>query len=102
MLAQHYTISNQDPLRYLRTRNFEYNDGDFIFRKDNIWKGLYHAIANCNLILAQIDDQQRLFGPGIYELIKGEALALRAYLHFDALRIFAASALSNADAEGIP
>ncbi|SFC19289.1 SusD family protein [Parapedobacter composti] len=102
VLAQHYTISNEDPLRYLRTRNFEYNDGDFIVRKDNIWKGLYHAIANCNLILARIDGQARLFQPGMHELIKGEALALRAYLHFDALRLFAPSPLRNAGAQGIP
>jgi len=102
VLAQHYTISNQDPLRYLQTSHFEYGDGDFITRKDQIWKGLYHAIANCNLILAQIDDNASLFAPGIYELIKGEALALRAYLHFDALRLFAPSPASNADAEGIP
>ena len=102
VLAQHYTISSQDPLRYQQTSLFEYGDGDFINRKDKIWKGLYHAIANCNLILAQLDDNDNLFAPGIYELIKGEALALRAYLHFDVLRLFAPSPASNAGAEGIP
>lgn len=102
VLAQHYTISNQDPLRYLRTSQYAYNDGDFIARKDRIWKGLYHAIANCNLILANIDDNSALFSPGIYELIKGEALALRAYLHFDALRLFAPAPASDASADAIP
>src|SRR5690606_20711938 len=102
VLAQHYTISNQDPLRYLRTSQYAYNDGDFIARKDRIWKGLYHAIANCNLILAIIDDNSALFSPGIYELIKGEALALRAYLHFDALRLFAPAPASDASADAIP
>src|SRR5690606_1986761 len=59
-------------------------------------------IANCNLILAQIDDNAGLFAPGIYALIKGETLALRAYLHFDALRLFAPAPASDADADAIP
>jgi len=44
VLAQLYTISNDDPLGYLHTRNFEYNDGNFINRKDGIWEGLYNAL----------------------------------------------------------
>lgn len=102
VLAQLYTISNDDPLGYLHTRNFEYNDGNFINRKDGIWEGLYNAIANCNLILENIDARSRLFQPGIFELIKGEALALRAYFHFDALRLFAPAPISNAGGRGIP
>lgn len=102
VLAQHYTISNQDPLGYLQTSRYAYNDDDFIARKDRIWSGLYHAIANCNLILGQIDGDAALFAPGVYELIKGEALALRAYFHFDALRLFAPAPASNAGADAIP
>jgi len=37
-----------------------------------------------------------------YPLIKGEALALRAYMHFDALRLFAPSYLTAASAAAIP
>jgi len=102
VLAQHYTISNRDPLRYLQTGRYEYEDGDFRARKDKIWSGLYHGIANRNLSLAQIDDNAGLFAPGIYALIKGETLALRAYLHFDALRLFAPAPASDADADAIP
>lgn len=40
------------------------------------------------MILEQIDARQDVFEPGMYEIIKGEALAMRAYCHFDLLRLF--------------
>ncbi|MFC3198628.1 RagB/SusD family nutrient uptake outer membrane protein [Parapedobacter deserti] len=102
VLIQNYNISANDPLRYMQTRNFQYDNGDFIRRKDGIWRGLYHAIANCNLILEHIDEQERIFAPGYYALIKGETLALRAYLHFDALRLFAPAFAVSPNANAIP
>lgn len=102
VLAQNYQISANDPHRYLPTKNFEYNDSDFIRRKDDIWTGLYHGIVNSNLILEQVDKQQHLFTGDNHSLIKGEALALRAYFHLDALRLFAPSYRSASGAEAIP
>ena len=88
VLAQNYQISANDPY--------------FIERKDAIWKGLYHGIVNANLILEEIDEKERIFTEDNYALIKGEALALRAYFHLDALRLFAPSYRSNSAAEAIP
>lgn len=102
VLAQNYQMAAHDPHKYLRTKNFEYDDPDFIRRKDGIWKGLFHAIVNCNLILEQIDQKQHLFTQDDYPLIKGETLALRAYFHLDALRLFAPSYRSAPMAEAIP
>ncbi len=99
VLAQNYTLTDNDAYYYLKTSKYLYTDPDFISRKDNIWQGLYNAIANCNLLLSNIDSKQKLFTGNNYALIKGEALALRAYLHFDLLRMFAP--VSPA-AKGIP
>ena len=57
-----------------------------------IWSQAYNSIANCNSILSKIDaTDSSLFRSRNHEkmLIKGEALALRAFLHFDMLRLFA-------------
>ncbi|SFW84469.1 RagB/SusD family nutrient uptake outer membrane protein [Chitinophaga sancti] len=89
VLAQNYTLSDNDKYYYLKTSKYIYTDADFISRKDNIWQGLYNAIANCNLLLSNVDKKRKLFTGNNYALIKGEALALRAYLHFDLLRLFA-------------
>lgn len=103
VMAQNYTLSTLiDPLRYLQTQKFHYADGDFIRRKDQAWDGLYNAIVNVNLILSHIDSKKEIFSDNNYALIKGEALALRAYLHFDVFRMFGSSFSSSGKKSGIP
>ncbi len=55
---------------------------------DAIWSNLYNAIANDNLILDNIDAKAELFHADDFSLIKAEAFALRAFVHFDLLRMF--------------
>ena len=102
VLAQNYSISFFDNMAYRQTSLYNYKDAAFISRKDAVWKGLYHAISSCNLILENLESGRSILTSERYALIKGEALALRAYFHFDLLRLFAPSYLSNAEAKGIP
>ena len=69
---------------------------------EGIWKNNYSGISNVNNLLAHIDDDVKLFSEGNYEVIKGEALALRAMLHFDLLRCFGVSFAVNSDMPSIP
>lgn len=55
---------------------------------DPIWKNAYNAIANINSILACIDEKKNVFTGDDYSIIKGEALGLRAFLHFDLMRLY--------------
>ncbi|UYQ94175.1 RagB/SusD family nutrient uptake outer membrane protein [Chitinophaga horti] len=71
-------------------------------RIDAIWNGLYNSIANDNKILENIDQQKSVFSGVNYQVIKGEALALRAFIHFDLLRAFGASYAENPDKLTIP
>jgi len=89
VLAQNYTLATgMDPMYYLQTGRYNYKDIDFITRKDKTWKGLYNGIVNANLILQEIDKKPDLFTGNNFALIKGEAMALRAFLHFDLFRLF--------------
>ncbi|WP_316817129.1 RagB/SusD family nutrient uptake outer membrane protein [Pedobacter nyackensis] len=54
----------------------------------NVFGQQYKVIASINAILGHIDAKKSVFKPGMYEMIKGECLALRAYCHFDVLRLF--------------
>lgn len=68
----------------------------------SIWANNYTGIANANNLLAHIDDNVKLFSADNHDVIKGEALALRAFLHFDLLRCFGVSYEVNPDQPSIP
>lgn len=68
----------------------------------SIWEQNYNGIANVNNLINHIDEKKSLFSRKNYEIIKGEALALRAFLHFDLLRCFGVSYEVNPDMPAIP
>lgn len=68
---------------------FEYEDERVANSLGSIFSKQYSLIASVNAILGEIDSKRNVFKtPGAYELVKGEALALRAYLHLDLIRLF--------------
>jgi starch-binding outer membrane protein, SusD/RagB family len=101
-LAQNYTYSGDDWMRFQQTANYNYKDLYFIPRRDAIWNGLYNAITNCNLLLDNIEKNGSILAANERTLIKAEALGLRAYLHMDVLRLFAPSYKSNPASLNIP
>ncbi|WP_224996336.1 RagB/SusD family nutrient uptake outer membrane protein [Cesiribacter sp. SM1] len=103
VLAQNYSIGTSDFFRYRPAMQYNYEDQDFIARKNRLWAGLYNAISNCNILLEKLEEKKAVFrDANTAKLIKGEALAIRAYLHFDALRLFAPSHAQGAGEAGIP
>lgn len=58
---------------------------------NSIWKNMYKVIANINNFLTWIDkNKEVLTTPDYYEIMKGEALGLRAFVYFDLLRLYRA------------
>ena len=68
----------------------------------SIWSNSYSGIANVNNLLAHIDDNTSLFSKDNHGVIKGEAYALRAFLHFDLMRLFACAPAMDNNAPGVP
>lgn len=90
LLAQTWTRGG-DPNNYPGERYIP--DWDFKNAKvepiiEKIWKSYYKCIAHLNNVLEQMEGAEALFSNGNYDLIKGEALGLRAFLHLDLLRLF--------------
>lgn len=102
VLAQNYSWPGDDALRFQQTALYNYKDRDYIDRKDKAWTGLYHAIVNCNLILKHLETNKDVLTAQQLALIKAEALALRGFLHFDLLRLFAPSYKTGKGANAIP
>lgn len=80
--------------------NFETDEVKGI--SEAVWSNSYNAIAGINNILAHIDTKGSVFTEDNYALIKGEALGLRAYLHFELLRLYAPTVSSGVDLQSIP
>lgn len=81
--------------------NFVYNSTTTQPVIQTIWETQYSVIANINKILEHIDDipkEEFAYGDEERTLIKSEAYALRAMLHFDLLRLFAPAPASSSTA----
>ncbi len=102
VLAQNYSCQTVPGNSFYQAAIYNYTDAGVKTRITNIWDSMYNAITNVNNILLNIDAKKNLFQPGNYELIKGEALGLRAFMHFDLLRIFGGSYASHASRNAIP
>lgn len=55
---------------------------------DNIWTYNYRTIANVNNLLKNLEEHKNVLHSLHYSLIKGELHGLRAFAHFDLLRMF--------------
>ncbi len=102
VLAQQYDCQTNPAHSFYQTSIYKYTDAGVKTRVKNVWDSMYSAISNVNNILANIDGKKGLFQPGNYELVKGEALGLRAFMHFDLLRMFGGAYVNHASQAAIP
>jgi len=65
------------------------------------WLNAFNIISSVNIILRDID-AIAVKEPKAAARIKGQALAIRAHVHFDLLRLFGESLDGNSTARGIP
>ena len=67
---------------------------------EGVWTAMYKNISNVNSILDAPLVANATEYP--YTLYRGEALGMRAFMHFDLVRLFAAQYTVNPAAGGIP
>ena len=88
VLAQYYTAAMPSEHAYSNYKNFSYDQASVKSTYSGIWDKYYNLIANCNTIIEHCDKGKDLLGEEYHNIIKGEALALRALFHFEVLRIW--------------
>lgn len=96
ILAQNLTCGSTT-MTALAKYQYTEND-DLRTQLSSIWENAYKTIGYANNVLEQLDSWSPQSLP-LYNLYKGEMLGVRAYLHFDLLRLFASM---DMEAEGIP
>lgn len=77
----------------------KYEDKNVFRRTEDIWNRLYNVIVNANDAIAKIDEKKETLSLMEYSIIKGELLAVRAYLHFDLLRYYGFGGYATRHAE---
>lgn len=103
VMAQYYDMGDTDNHTFNIYSKYNYGDIDFEKTNSNLWNKGYELIANNNVILSHLENEGST--PLTHEqfcLLRGEALAMRAMLHFDILRRHGSIYSQNPDAEAIP
>lgn len=86
VLAQRYNIGTQ----HNRRQWFSYNYADVGVAStiESIWNSAYVSIVNINAFVAGLDKYKGNLAGKTDSLFRGEAIAMRAMMHFDVLRMF--------------
>lgn len=87
---------------YKDLSEYDYGTEYWRARMNETWNKAYSLILNCNLLLENLEKTHVSFTGDNYKYIKGEALALRAMLHFDMLRLFGPVFSRNPQQKSIP
>lgn len=106
MLAQRYK-----PMRDMQGRRdlsslvyYDYNPKPMLMLFDSIWMKAYSTVLSTNVFLSKIDNSiaNKVIAEPNGRLLKGEAIAIRALLHFDMLRLFGPVYATGSNAISIP
>lgn len=101
VLSQNYDVDANGKWRY--ASEYDYTNSNVESTISSIWSSTYNAIANLNIMIRNIDKADSTkFTDNNYYVYKGEAYGLRAFLHFDLMRLFACAPAMDNNANGVP
>lgn len=101
LLAQQFKPNNEDLYQQaLSAYDFNYTGVEAL--SESLFLNMYNAIANCNALIEHLESTTLSFVHNRKETIFGEALALRAWMHFDLMRLFHPNYSIDSDFKGIP
>ena len=98
VLAQYYNSNST----YEYWEDYDYENSGCRSIISGMWNNLYSCISQANCILEWADKNAGVLSESDRNQIRGEALALRAFLQFDLYRLFAPDVKWAQNAEGIP
>lgn len=87
VMAQYYNVYDSNHPYYVYA-DYKYTESGFESNSSAVWTNLYNLIANINVLIDHCDKPGSAITERYYPIVKGEALALRAMIHFDLLRFY--------------
>lgn len=90
MLGQRYNVTGSSTLTYSQTQSFAYTQDSVEAVFDGLWQKAYGTILNANKFISMMDATVKsgVLTQSHADQMKGEAIGIRALLHFDLLRLF--------------
>ena len=95
ILSQHLAVSGTNVFSNA-LEEYDYANSEVKNTLANVWSDMYKTIGYINNVLKNLEGREDM---PLYDMYKGEMLGLRAFLHFDLLRLFASTDMNS---QGIP
>lgn len=91
--SRNYVLSDENFKDWNDLANFKYSDKGPKALGESLWLNSYFVIANANNLIQNIENTsvEFTYGESGKNMIKAEAYAIRAMMHFELVRIFAQS-----------
>jgi hypothetical protein len=99
VLAQQYSDVTSP---YTTAMSYSYTDKAVESMTEGMWRQCYKAIVNCNYLIKNCDENGGVMNASTRSIIKGEAMAVRAYLHFDMMRLYAPCYATGSSQPAVP
>lgn len=81
---------------------YDYKDPYVATTFERTWETAYNTLLNINSFIAGVKNEQSVLDAHVRQRYLGEAYGLRAYIHFDLLRLFGPVYSENPDGDAIP
>ncbi|MBL1409474.1 RagB/SusD family nutrient uptake outer membrane protein [Sphingobacterium faecale] len=88
VMAQYYNVTSAGEHNFRYYNTYDYGNSSYKAKTEAIWQKSFSLISNLNAVVEQSEKQKSMLGDTYYGIYRGEALAMRAFLHFDLLRLF--------------
>ena len=100
MQAQYFAVDKDNEIDFALV-HYKTQTPEYINKLSAKWKYLYKAIGQVNNVIAQIE-KGKADGFSKKKLYHGEMLAMRAFLHFEAVKLYAEDIKRGPNKKGIP
>lgn len=102
VMAQYYNVTENNNHSKKLFASYSYSDTNFESQNYTLWTRMYTLLANLNAIIEHTDIEGVPLTAQQLAVIRGEALGMRAFLHFDLLRLYGPVFSVNPTAQSIP
>jgi len=101
IMSRRYTV-NPTNTYFNNLAGNSYGQSTVASTLSRVWQRAYELILASNILMEQVHKQEGVLSPLEAGIIEGEMLAVRAFLHFDMLRLFGPRWNDNPDDLSIP